>query len=118
MSAQGKGTLSIVYVLNMINLTNMKLYLLQSNCFRFTWVTPLLSKQSEYVSTQDNETMSLHVCIKCVLFEEYKVALVAIKLFFGLFVWLPLYNYSSSVFGQDKEMLSLRASIQLAICLI
>ena len=84
MSAQGKETLSIVYVLNMINLTNMKLYLLQSNCFRFTWVTPLLSKQSEYVSTQGNETMSLHVCIKCVLFEEYKVALAAIKLFFGL----------------------------------
>ena len=115
MSAQGKETLSIVYVLNMINLTNMKLYLLQSNCFRFTWVTPLLSKQSEYVSTQDNETMSLHVCIKCVLFEEYKVVLVAIKLFL---VYLFGSLYTITVFGQDKEMLSLRASIQLAICLI
>ena len=91
------------------------MYLLQSNCFRFTWVTPLLSKQSEYVSTQGNETMSLHVCIKCVLFEEYKVVLVAIKLFL---VYLFGYLYTITVFGQDKEMLSLRASIQLAICLI
>ena len=99
----------------MINLTNMKLYLLQSNCFRFTWVTPLLSKQSEYVSTQGNETMSLHVCIKCVLFEEYKVVLVAIKLFL---VYLFGSLYTITVFGQDKEMLSLRASIQLVICLI
>ena len=103
MSAQGKETLSIVYVLNMINLTNMKLYLLQSNCFRFTWVTPLLSKQSEYVSAQGNEMMSLHVCIKCVLFEEYKVALVAIKLFFDLFIWLPLYNYIMKYIGVLRD---------------
>ena len=92
MPAQGKGTLSIVYVINMINLTNMKLYLLQSNCFRFTWVTPLLSKQSEYVSTQGNETMSLHVCIKCVLYEEYKVA--AIKLFL-VYLFGSLYTITS-----------------------
>ena len=36
-----------------------------------------LTKQGD--STQGNETLSLHVCIKCVSFEENEFALVAIK---------------------------------------
>ena len=73
------------------------------------------------MSTQGYETMSLHVCKICVLFEQYKVALVAIKLFFGFICLAPfiqLHHESNSVFRQDKEMLSLHVSIQLKICLI
>ena len=65
--------------------------------------------------------MPLHVCIKCVSFEEYKVALVATKLFFCficLALFIQLHHESNSVFRQDKEMLSLHVSIQLKICLI
>ena len=86
----------------------------------FMWSLNVLNF-SDYVSTQGNQTMPLHVCIKCVSFEEYKVALVATKLFFCficLALFIQLHHESNSVFRQDKEMLSLHVSIQLKICLI
>ncbi len=62
--------------------------------FKDPQILRLKDPQNEYVSTQGNETMSLHVCIKCVLFEEYKVVLVAIKLFL-VYLFGSLYTITS-----------------------
>ncbi len=53
---------------------NVKLQLSQLNYFCFMQ----LAKDSNSVSTQGKEMLSLHVCTNCIYFYKYEIAFVAI----------------------------------------
>ena len=61
---------------------NVKLQLSQLNyfCFMPLASSKQLAKESNSVSTQGKEMLSLHVCTNCIYFYKYEIAFVAIKL--------------------------------------
>ena len=66
------------------NIRNVKLHLSQLNYFCFMQLASSkhFAKESNSVSTQGKEMLSLHVCTKYVQFYKYEIAFVAIKQLF------------------------------------
>ena len=64
------------------NIRNIKLHLSQLDyfCFMQLAFSKQLAKDSNSVSTQGKEMLSLHVCTNCIYFYKYEIAFVAIKL--------------------------------------
>ena len=63
------------------NIRNVKLHLSQLNYFCFMQLasSKQLAKDSNSVSTQGKEMLSLHVCTNCIYFYKYGIAFVAIN---------------------------------------